>query len=90
VIEVSDDLFPANAGRWRLQVNGDGKAEVTRTDAKADLTLDIRILSSIYLSGFSPVSFTDAGLIQEHTPGSSSALAHALWTPRAPGTPFSF
>ncbi|MDR1431543.1 MAG: GNAT family N-acetyltransferase [Propionibacteriaceae bacterium] len=89
VIEVGDDLLQANAGRWLLQL-ADGRAEVSRTDADADLSLDIRVLASLYLGGFSAVSYGDAGLIQEHTAGSAETLARAMWTPRAPGTPFGF
>jgi predicted acetyltransferase len=47
VIEVSDDLFPENAGRYRV-----GPVGVERTDADAELSLPIQSLGSVYLGGF--------------------------------------
>jgi predicted acetyltransferase len=48
VLEVTDELIPENAGRWRV---ASGVAE--RTDAAADVRLDITGLGSVYLGGFS-------------------------------------
>ena len=47
VLEVRDAFLPENAGRWRL---AGGRAE--RTDAEADLALDVSDLGSVYLGGF--------------------------------------
>jgi predicted acetyltransferase len=55
VIEVSDDLFAQNAGRWRLRAPGSaaqagpGVATCERTSAPADLALPVRALGAAYL-----------------------------------------
>ncbi|MCL1838158.1 MAG: GNAT family N-acetyltransferase [Propionibacteriaceae bacterium] len=89
VLQVRDELFPDNAGCWRLLVT-DGNPSVEASDAAPDLSLDIRIMASIYLGGISPMLYADAGLIQEHAPGTVTELTKALWVPRYPGTPFEF
>ena len=40
VLDVADDMFDSNAGRWQLSVS-DGRAEVSRTKDAPDLELDI-------------------------------------------------
>lgn len=51
-IEVEDSVAPWNAGRWRLTVNQEGKAELSElpTDQgeQADLTTDIQTLSALF------------------------------------------
>ena len=47
VLEVTDDLFPENAGRWRVSAAG-----AERTEAAAGLKLDITGLGTVYLGGF--------------------------------------
>ncbi len=47
VLEVTDAFLPENAGRYKV---GAGRAE--RTDAGADLRLDVSGLGSVYLGGF--------------------------------------
>lgn len=51
-IEVEDSAAPWNAGRWRLSVNQEGKAELSElpTDQgeQADLTTDIQTLSALF------------------------------------------
>lgn len=58
VLDVTNDLLPANAGRWRLrtaaaggaEVAADGyPAEVVRTSEPADLAVDVRDLAAAYL-----------------------------------------
>ena len=48
VIELSDGFLPENAGRWRLGARG-----AERTNAGAELALDVTGLGSVYLGGFS-------------------------------------
>ena len=48
VFEVEDALLPENAGRWRVTPLG-----AERTDAAADIRLDVTGLGSVYLGGFS-------------------------------------
>ena len=72
VIEVTDDLLPANAGRWRLQCPGtDDAAAATceRTTAAADIQLPVAALGAGYLGGVRLGSLATAGLITEHRKG---------------------
>jgi predicted acetyltransferase len=76
VLEVVDVLGgkpgPA-AGRYRLEVRG-GTATCTRTDADADLTIDVRTLGAAYLGGTRLAEASLAMGATEHRPG---ALAEA-------------
>lgn len=83
VLEVTDALVPQNAGRWRL-VGGPDGAEVTPTDAAADLALDVRELGSAFLGGFSLAGLAGAGLVTELRPGALHATATAFGWPVAP------
>jgi predicted acetyltransferase len=48
VVELTDAFLPENAGRWRLGARG-----AERTNAAAELALDVTGLGSVYLGGFS-------------------------------------
>ena len=48
VLEVADAFLPDNAGRWRIGPDG-----AERTDARAEIELDVSCLGSVYLGGFS-------------------------------------
>lgn len=48
VLEVEDAFFPENGGRYRVGAGG-----CERTDADADLALDVSALGSVYLGGYS-------------------------------------
>jgi len=96
VIEVSDDLFAENAGRWRLRAPGAaaqaGPDVVTceRTSAPADLALPVRALGAAYLGGTRLGALAGAGLVAEIRPGSVAALSAAMsWDP-APWCPAGF
>ena len=82
VLEVRDDVCPWNAGRWRL--TGDG---CERTDAAADLALDVRELGAAYLGGTSLAALGAAGRVEERTPGALEAAAYAFRTARDPWCP---
>ena len=73
VIEVSDDLIPTNAGRWRL-VGGSDEARCESTRDDPDLSCDVRGLGSAYLGGTPVAALAGAGLMRELRPG---ALAEA-------------
>jgi predicted acetyltransferase len=47
VVELTDVFLPGNAGRWRLGARG-----AERTNAAAELALDVTGLGSVYLGGF--------------------------------------
>jgi predicted acetyltransferase len=64
VFEVRDEFCPWNEGRWRL---AGGKAE--RTDADADLALDVSALGSAYLGGIQFAQLAQGGHVEEMTPG---------------------
>ncbi|MEU0093759.1 GNAT family N-acetyltransferase [Kribbella sp. NPDC006257] len=83
VIEVTDELIPANAGRYRL--TADGKtARCTRTDEPADLTVPVRELGSAYLGGRQLAEFAATGLVVEHTPGTLTTASTAFSWPVRP------
>lgn len=77
VLEVTDDLLPANAGRWRLHGAAWEHPTSERTDAAAHLRLDVRELSAAYLGGSSLASLAGAGLVEVADSGSRDALAAA-------------
>jgi predicted acetyltransferase len=102
VIEVTDELRPANAGRWRLRaarpagaagVGGaaggaaDCAADCARTDEPADIALDVRELGAAYLGGTRLAALAAAGLVRELRPGAVGRLSTAMgWDP-APWCP---
>lgn len=93
VIEVTDDLLPANAGRWRLAAGGladDAGPRCERSTADPDLTLDVSALGAAYLGGTRLGGLASAGLISEHRPGTVSALSAAMWWDPAPWAPNDF
>jgi predicted acetyltransferase len=73
VLEVTDEFMPDNAGRYRV---APGVAE--RTDAAADLRLDVTGLGSVYLGGF---GFGDlvGGLRAEQLTDGAAGRADALF-----------
>jgi predicted acetyltransferase len=89
VVEVADDLLPANAGRWRLRA-GRADASVARTGDPADLSLDVAQLGAAYLGGTSLAALAGAGLVRERTPGALAAAATAFGWPVAPVCNFIF
>jgi predicted acetyltransferase len=100
VLEVTDGLLPANAGRWRLRTAGpggaagisdgagiSGAADCARTDEAADIALDVRELGAAYLGGTRLAALAAAGLIRELRPGAVGRLSTAMsWDP-APWCP---
>ena len=89
VLEVTDELLPANAGRWRLRVDGgsDGGATCARTDDPADIALDVRELGAAYLGGTRLGALAAAGLVTQARPGALGSLSAAMtWDP-APWCP---
>jgi predicted acetyltransferase len=92
VIDVTDELFAENAGRWRLQAAGPAgpAASCERTSAPADVALPVRALGAAYLGGTRLGALAAAGLVSEMRPGALAALSAALsWDP-APWCPAIF
>ena len=88
-LSVSDKTFEQNAGTWHLTAGPNG-ASCERTNASADMSLDIRTLGSILLGGPSCTSHAQAGWVDEHTSGAVAAASVAFSTPLAPYCPFVF
>ena len=94
VLEVTDELLPGNAGRWRLRSAAahpdgapDAGATCRRTDEPAQLALDVRELGAAYLGGTRLGQLAAAGLVTESQPGAARRLSSALaWDP-APWCP---
>ncbi|SDM50745.1 GNAT family N-acetyltransferase [Allokutzneria albata] len=64
VLDV-DDPFLGEHNRYLLTIR-DNKAECVRTDREPDLSLDVRDLGAIYLSGTTPSTLVRAGHIRAH------------------------
>jgi predicted acetyltransferase len=72
VIDVADAFCPWNTGRWAIAADGQpGQAAATieRTEAAADLALDVADLGAAYLGGVRPSELARAGRITELAPG---------------------
>lgn len=81
VLDVADARLPDQAGRWRLRVGPDGTGEATRTDAAAQVRLDVADLGASYLGGRPLARLLEAGRIEELEPGAVTALDAALRSP---------
>ncbi len=66
VLEVADTVLPENAGRWRVSADG-----AERTEAEADLRVDVTGLGSVYLGGFSFTDLVRASRAEELKPGAA-------------------
>jgi predicted acetyltransferase len=82
VIEVADGFCQWNAGRYRL--SGE------RTDAAADVALDVAALASAYLGGTTFHELAAAGRARELTPGAVARAAAAFRADVAPWCPETF
>ncbi len=87
VIDVTDELCPWNAGRWRL--SGDQKtAECVRSSAPADLAIDVRELAAVYLGGTTLAALEQAALVRELRPGAIAEASVAFSSQLAPWLEF--
>jgi predicted acetyltransferase len=87
VIEVTDDLLPANAGRWRLACPGPadgGTPSCERTGAAADIVLPVAALGAGYLGGTRLGALAAAGLVTERRDGAVARLSAAMYSDPAP------
>jgi predicted acetyltransferase len=82
--EVTDEFCPWNAGRWRLDVGGDGHGTLTASDADPDLTLDIADLATTYLGTFTFANLARAGRVGECRPGAVAEADRLFATTTAP------
>lgn len=104
VLEVRDEILPANAGRWRLRASGrsapvtsagtgageSGGVTCERTHEPADVALDIRELGAAYLGGTRLGALAAAGLVTEDRAGTLARLSAAMSWDAAPWCPMIF
>ena len=81
VLEVTDELCPWNAGRYRV---GD---DAGRTEDTADLALDVADLASAYLGAFDFHRLVHAGRAQERRDGAAEAATLLFRTDLPPYCP---
>lgn len=82
VLDVRDELCPWNGARWRV---ADGSAE--QTTAPAELRLDVAVLGSVYLGGFTFEGLRWAGRVEELKPGAVARADELFRTERLPSCP---
>jgi predicted acetyltransferase len=66
VLDVTDALLPENTGRWRVSA-----ASVERTEAVADIRLDVTAVGSVYLGGFTFAKLVRSFRAEELTDGAA-------------------
>ncbi len=84
VLEVDDDVLPANAGRYAVG------SEPGRTDAEPDVALHAADLASTYLGAFSFAQLAAAGRTRELRPGGLARADELFATPLPPYCPEGF
>jgi hypothetical protein len=95
VLEVRDEILPANAGRWRLSTTAEAPgsglaASCVPASSPADLALDVTELGAAYLGGTRLGALAGSGLVTELRPDATRQLSAALaWDP-APWCPMVF
>jgi predicted acetyltransferase len=88
VLDIRDDVIPANSGLFRLTGSPDAARCVAAEESTvddADLSCDIRALGAAYLGGTSLQSLADAGKITELRPGALRRASVAFGWHRMPG-----
>jgi len=58
-LDVLDDVFPENAGRWTVRI-AEGRAEVAR-GGSGSTRIDVRALAALYSSWLDPVTLVATG-----------------------------
>ena len=87
ILDVHDEIFPANEGRWRLMADESGQAVCEPVDKAADLSLGIAELGAAYLGGTRLGALAAAGRVTQHRAGKLARLSAAMaWDP-APWCP---
>jgi predicted acetyltransferase len=84
VLEVEDELFARNAGRWAVGT------EPGRTDAEADVSLDVADLASPYLGAFTFEQLAAAARARELRPGGLARATSLFATAIPPYCPEGF
>jgi predicted acetyltransferase len=90
VLEVTDEVLPGNAGRWRLAAAAGGAATCERTTAAADIVVPAGTLGAAYLGGTRLGALVAAGQGTEVSLGAVAALSAAMSWDQAPLCPMNF
>ena len=86
VLEVKDELCPWNEGRFELDGSAEG-AECRASSSSPDLVIAVSNLASVYMGAVSFSALSQAGLVDERTPGAllradrMFAVQYQPWTP---------
>ena len=83
VVDVVDDFRPATAGRYQL-AGGPDSSTCARTDAAADLRMDVADLGSLLLGGVSVRDLARAGRVSELVEGTVARADAFFGWPSAP------
>jgi predicted acetyltransferase len=83
VVDVVDDLRPGTAGRYEIR-GGPATSACARTDAEADLRLDVADLGSLLLGGVAVRDLVRAGRVEERRAGVVSRAGAFFGWPSAP------
>jgi predicted acetyltransferase len=83
VLEVTDDLVPANSGRWRLTGSAES-AHCESTVDEPDIACGIRALGAAYLGGSPLDALAAAGLVRELRAGTLARTGVAFGWHRTP------
>lgn len=93
VVEIADEILPANSGCWRIRTHADpggAVAEVSRVEGSPDLSMGVLELGTVFMGGTPLAHLHRAGRICEHTPGAVAAASTAFGWHRAPYSPDMF
>ncbi len=89
VLEVRDELCPWNEGRFELEGSAEG-ATCRVSNSSPDLVLAVSDLASAYLGAVSFSTLSQAGLVDECTPGALLRADRMFADRYAPWTPHNF
>jgi predicted acetyltransferase len=84
VLEVTDDLLPGNAGRWRLRVGAPGAATCSPCTDEPDIACDVVDLGAAYLGETRLSTLATAGRVRELRPDSLVPVSAAFGWHRSP------
>lgn len=90
VIGVDDPVLPHNTGCYRISSQDSGTHRVERTDAAADLRVDVATLASAFLGGCSWRRLAGAGSVVVAEPDAVLVADRLFRTDRAPYAGISF
>ena len=82
VFDVVDEFCPWNAGRWRV-----ARGQAKRTTAAPQLRLDVSMLGSAYLGGFTFSELVLGGRVEELRRGAAARADAMFASERAPWCP---